>query len=160
MGLINCLIDRLTRWISCIKSPYMWWYGGWMLFPMSSFQTFQFVSSGPNGTCSIFLFSFISSYLKKKGGGEFGLGWRITIKYVPYPRTRSSRVCSCGDHCQPPYCVQWFYQYSLTKSVSWKYKYLLYKSEDNGSNWVVNISPGVKIKDDRISSKHYFLTWI
>lgn len=107
-----------------------------------------------------FLVFFYFVLFKKKRGGEFGLGWRITIKYVPYPRTRSSRVCSCGDHCQPPHCVQWFYQYSLTKSVSWKYKYLLYKSEDNGSNWVVNIPPGVIIKDDRISSKHYFLTWI
>lgn len=105
----------------------------------------------------VFLYFFLFKTKKGVGGN---LGWRITIKYVPYPRTRSSRVYSCGDHCQPPYCVQWFYQYSLTKSVSWKYKYLLYKSEDNGSNWVVNIPPWVKIKDDRISSKHYFLTWI
>lgn len=54
-----------------------------MLFPMSSFQTFQFVSSGPNGTCSIFLFSFISSYLKKKGGGG-NLGWVDGLQLSTY----------------------------------------------------------------------------
>lgn len=54
-----------------------------MLFPMSSFQTFQFVSSGPNGTCSIFLLSFISSYFKKKGGGG-NLGWVDGLQLSTY----------------------------------------------------------------------------
>lgn len=131
-----------------------------MLFPMSSFQTFQFISSGPNGTCSIFLFSFISSYLKKKGGGG-NLGWvdglqLISTYHIPelvHPESVAV-VTIVSLHI----VFSDFINILQPNQSPEKYNYFLYKSEDNGSNWVVNIPPGVKIKDDRISSKHYFLT--
>lgn len=50
----------------------------------SSFQTFQSTLSGPNGTCSIFLFSFISSYFEKKGGGGGNLGWVDGLQLSTY----------------------------------------------------------------------------
>lgn len=129
-----------------------------MLFPMSSFQTSQFISSGPNGTCSIFLFSYISSYLKQKGG--WGVIWVDGLQLSTYhiPELVHPESVAVVTIVSLHIVFSDFINILQPNQSPEKYKYLLYKSEDNGSNWVVNIPPGVKIKDDRISSKHYFLT--